>query len=126
MYNYNEVEKKERRKIISITVAIVALILVLLVAIIVVATRREVSDNIVSGDGNTEFVITEGEESSEAETEASAVETVSSEIVESTPVVLETETVIAQTGPEDVLPIAVVLGVLTAAGTAAYMKFIKA
>ena len=120
MYNYNEVEKRERRRIISVAVAAAVLILVLIVAIIVVATKKTPSEN-VGGSENTSFVGTIEEE--EAKDEETVVGTISTE---TTPVQTPTSSVVTEnipdTGPEDLLPIALMLGALTAYITTLVMK----
>lgn len=131
MYNYNEVEKRERRRIISVAVAAAVLILVLIVAIIVVATKKTPSEN-VGGSENTSFVLegsesTEEEEGTVEEEKSDSEETVVGTIsTETTPVQTPTSSVVTEnipdTGPEDLLPIALMLGALTAYITTLVMK----
>lgn len=121
-YNYDEVEKKSRRKVISIAVAVTVLILVLVTAIIVVATTRNDGGEVAEGE-NAEFVI-EGEAAEEGADAGNTLGTITTEETVEEEVVLPAETVttITQTGPEEVLPMAILLGVLTMAGTAAFVK----
>ncbi|MDO4611823.1 MAG: hypothetical protein Q4B34_03115, partial [Candidatus Saccharibacteria bacterium] len=123
-YNYDEVEKKSRRKVISIAVAVTVLILVLVTAIIVVATTRNDGGEVAEGE-NAEFII-EGETPVEEVTDAgnSALGTITTEETTEEEVTLPAETVttITQTGPEEALPMAILLGVLTMVGTAAFAK----
>ena len=137
MYYQEEADKKERRKIIAVATAAVALILILLVAIIVVATKKTRPS--VSTGENTTFEISETTESEdttvateEVETESSilggfSTETEETEETESedetteTTVAVETTSDIADTGPEEILPLALVLGSLTTCAVSAKM-----
>ncbi len=124
-YNYDEVEKKSHRKVISIAVAVTVLILVLVTAIIVVATTRNDGGEVAEGE-NAEFVI-EGEAAEEGADAGNTLGTITTEetVEEATEEVeqpAETVTTITQTGPEEVLPMAILLGVLTMVGTAAFAK----
>lgn len=127
MYNYNEVDdKKERRKIISIATAVAVLILVLVVAIIVVATGKSTGKNL-GGDENASFVIeetTEESESSESEeSEGSTLGTITTDtVVVEKPTTDKAPEAMPDTGPADLLPIALLLGGLTTAGTTVLMR----
>ena len=128
MYYQEEAEKKERRKIIAVATAAMVIILVLIVAIIVVATKKS-NKTSVGGDDNAAFTIAEGTETEESESEPESkpeeetepvVGTITTENAPAeTPVVVaelpaETNTSMPSTGPEDVLPVALMAGLLVA------------
>ena len=136
MYYQEEADKKERRKIIAVATAAVALILILLVAIIVVATKK--ARPVVTSEGeNTSFEISENTEDTESTNTTSTEETVETEDVIVAGFSTETETSeakdevkeeaaatesaatvgnadsVVDTGPEEILPLALVAGTLT-------------
>ena len=138
MYYQGEVEKNDRRKIITVATAIVVVVLILVVAIIVVATRKSGGENI-GGNDNASFAIEDDKDGNESEggenTEnreaegkkeeeqpASVAETI---VVSTKPATstAETATEVPTTGPADVLPMALGLGSLTTAGTAYALSF---
>lgn len=139
MYN-TDVDKKERQKIIAIATATAGLILALVIAIIVVAVQRP-SENL-GGEENGSFSISEGtedqkpaedekpeeSEGSESEDEGSKLGEISTKPETTVPEVPGESTTdkmpeeITSTGPADVLPMALMLGVLTSVATAAVMK----
>lgn len=127
MYN-TEIDKKERNKIIAIAAAAATLILVLVVAIIVVATKKPAEN--IGGNENSSFAIEEENEgeaveepTEETESGASELGSLTTEtIVAEEPTTDKAPAEIASTGPEDILPVALVLGILTTAATAVVMK----
>ena len=127
MYNL-EIEKKQRRKVVAIASATVALILLLIVAIVVVATSKSSRQNI-GGDNNGSFSIVESEkaeEKAEAKTEEKKEEKPATVAESSKPQAAATPATatskMPSTGPEDLMPLAVLLGGLTTAGTAVLVK----
>ena len=139
MYYQGEVEKNDRRKIITIATAILAVVLILMVAIIVVATRKS-GGEAAGGNDNASFEIADEtaktEEKPKEEEQPKAEEkkeekpaSVSETIVVSTkPASTAAETPtgnVPTTGPEDGLMMAVALGSLTTAGTAYALSFRK-
>ena len=130
MYNA-EAEKKERRKVVIFAGVTVALILALIVAIVVVATNKSSRKNI-GGTDNGSFTISESTENKDDKEQAaksedkpaSTVGTVTTKPAASTtkPVVTATASDIPNTGPEDMLAVAGILGGVTTAGTAYVMS----
>ena len=114
MYYQGEVEKSDRRKIITVATAIVVVVLILIVSIVVVAAKKSGGD-VATTENNTSFVADEPKE--EPKTEA-PVETVT---VSTKPAETTTKPV-PDTGPEDTLPMAVAFGSLATAGTAYLMS----
>lgn len=120
MYNFNEADKKARRKVIGITTAIVVVILALVVAIIVVATNK--SNNTVEEGA----AFTLDEKPAEADKAATTIVespvsegvSVGSTVINATPATTETTDTVASTGPEDLLPLALSAGAATTAGLA--------
>ena len=120
MYYQGEIEKKDRQKVIMIATAIVAVVLILVVAIIVVATRKTGGDS-VGGENNEPIAVEETPKTEEKANDPSTEKTtvpVSTKTTEAQ----ATATAVPDTGPEDLLPLALVLGVLTTAGTAYIMS----
>lgn len=115
MYNNAELEKKDRRKVIIIATATVVLILALIVAIIVVATNKTSRPN-VGGEDNSSFVIenTSKPEKTEVVSNTKAAEPAKT----TTPVTTKAEEM-PSTGPEDILPLALVLGMIATVATSA-------
>ncbi|MBQ6593630.1 hypothetical protein IJI00_00975 [Candidatus Saccharibacteria bacterium] len=116
MYNPDEMQAKERRKVIIFAVATVAVILALIVSIVVVATNKT-SVNL-GGEENTEFTLVEDKKETEkpATTTKSASNTnaaASNTTAKTTSPAIVTPTSVPNTGPEDLLPIALGLGALT-------------
>lgn len=114
MYYQGEVEKNDRRKIITVATAIVVVVLILIVAIVVVATRKS-GDNVTVTDGASTTIETPKEEPKEEP--KAPVETVTVSTQPTT-----TAKAVVDTGPEDFLPMALAFGSLTTAGTAYLMS----
>lgn len=138
MYYQNEVEKKERRKIIAGATIAVALILVLIIAIIVVAVKKSGHSNDVANETNTSFELEETASSAEEtevqdkneeqiesdeQTTESLVGAISSEKTSSSDeqdneetedlsIITNTNEEMPTTGPEEILPIAVLAGMI--------------
>jgi len=141
---YNETEKKERRKIIAIIIATVVLILALVAAIVITATSKS-RRNVGEGE-NSSFVIAdeyitgkkeeESENKSEEETKSSEedsakasdlgkISTESDEkAIDSAPAVSSVSS-LPETGAEDLLPLALLLGATTTFATSLVMNKIK-
>ena len=132
MYYQDEAEKKERRRLITFAVTTVVLILILIVAIVVVATKKAGSNKVTEGV-NSEFIFAE-ENTNESETEKTEEKTTETEENKSSetvgtlstttndaPVVISGASDLPTTGPEDLLPLALVLGALTTFGASAAM-----
>ncbi len=131
MYYQDEAEKKERRRLITFAIATVVLILILIIAIVVVATKK-VGSKDTSKDVNTSVVAVD-ENSSSEETASGDIGTLSTETIEADKTAESTKTTdapvinvvaspdIPTTGPEDLLPVALVLGALTAFSASAVM-----
>jgi flagellar basal body-associated protein FliL len=119
MYYQGEVEKNDRRKIITVATAIVVVVLILIVAIIVVATRKS-SGNVAVTDGDsTTIEAPKAEPKEEPKEEPKApVETVTVSAQPTT-----TTKAVVDTGPEDGLMMAAAFGSLTTAGTAYALSF---
>ena len=131
MYYQGEAEKKERRKIIAVATAAVVLILILIVAIIVVATKKSAKSNI-SDAQNSAFELSE---SDDKKTETEKTEDKKDESQNNVGNLSNNATVannndvpavvagadIPSTGPEDVLPVALILGALVAYGSSAIL-----
>ena len=123
MYYQGEIEKKDRRKVITIATAIVVVVLILIVAIIVVATRKSTANNSVGGDKNTSFTIDETEDKKADEKAEETAEVVAITTVETEkPATVEAKADIPTTGPDDFVSTAVALGSLTTAATAYIMS----
>lgn len=115
MYYQGEVEKNDRRKIITVATAIVVVVLILVVAIIVVAAKKSSNDTVATTE-NTSSIVEEPKEQPKVETPVQTV-TVSTE--PATPV---TAAPVPDTGPEDTIPMILSFGSLTTAGTAYLMS----
>ena len=117
--NNLEIEKKQRQKLITIVASMVAVILLLVTAIAVVALGK----NDEQSDANTEngefSIIDEGEGKDDLATEEKKTEAKVVKISTQTTAKLETEDILPETGATDLLPLALVLGGLTA-GVAAF------
>lgn len=113
----NEAEKKERRKIVISSSAIMAVILVLVVAIIVVATTKG-QENSVSNDGSA-FTLSENADKPAEETENKSSEKAESKPTSTNAATSSNATTdkIAETGPEDLLPLALAMGGMTTVAT---------
>ena len=125
-------QAKERKKIIIISIVAIALILILLIAIIVTATSHNQNDslsgdkinlNVASEDFEVVEVKTEAKqpESKEIETKSETQSPAAKEQPAVQPVATSTET-IAQTGPEDIIPLAIVSGTITTFLTSFYLN----
>ena len=136
---YSEIEKKERRKIIGISIILAVVILFLVVAIVVVATSKTNKTN-VGGDSNATLSIAEEteskdnesktEEKTETKTEnksdsnssdnkssdskSSSKTTVTTKTTNNTVSVSNDSKSLPDTGPEDFFPIALMSGALVA------------
>lgn len=113
MYYQGEVEKNDRRKIITVATAIVVVVLILIVSIIVVAARKS-GDN-VSTTETSSSVVEEPKEEPKPETKPVETVTVSTAPATNTKAVVDT-------GPEDTIPMILSFGSLTTAGTAYLMS----
>lgn len=135
MYYQGEVDKKERRKIIAVATISVIIILSLIVAIVVVATKKSAKSDI-SDAQNSAFELIESEDKTEDKTENKTEEnktadkttenkeakqesvkeigdlTTKQNQVSKTTNAAATSADMPNTGPEDVLPIALILGAL--------------
>lgn len=139
MYYQEEVEKKERRKVIILATIVVLVILMLLVAIIVVATKKSSRPSLTAAENSAVEINAEQNQATESETGATASEAENASETEATIVGgFSTETtatttdsgaaagpvqrdevsgdisVMPATGPEDILPIALIVGALIA------------
>ena len=127
MYYQTDVEKKERRRIIMISIAAAALILILLIAIIVVAAHKSSKNNDISKQTYSAFEKKEDTNIEKKKEEKTEVEVKTEEKTEDKPVIsTETTTSTANsdmpnTGPEEVLPLALVLGLGTTYAASAVM-----
>jgi len=131
MYYQGEVDKKERRKIIAVATISVIIILSLIVAIVVVATKKSAKSGI-SDAQNSAFELIESEDKAEEKTEEDKTAdkvtenkeakqesvkeigdlTTKQNQVSKTTNTAATSADMPNTGPEDVLPIALILGAL--------------
>ena len=120
--NYqNEADQKARRKIMTIAISAVALILILIVAIVVVSTKKPAKP-VTTGE-TTAF---EEEPKEEVKTEEvvekeSKIGQITTESTAKASVVAETASAVPTTGPEDFLPVALLLGSFTTFLTSAYL-----
>ncbi len=122
MYNL-EIEKKQKHKLITIVISMVIVIILLVVAIVAVTTNKSNQAGIIGENENDDFSIITSEPKPEedtkkevkTETKVSTVETLSTKTT-------KTESKLPETGPIDLLPIAVVLGLLTSGATAFAMN----
>ncbi|MBQ3348392.1 LPXTG cell wall anchor domain-containing protein [Candidatus Saccharibacteria bacterium] len=133
MYNPNEIEAKDRKKVVIFAGATAAVILALIVAIVVVATGKASRENI-GGTENGEFSIAESSEetkesddskesknSNSSSSSASKVGTVSTKTTATATAKSATTAAsedLPNTGPENLVPLALAMGALTTAGTA--------
>ena len=115
MYYQGEVEKNDRRKIITVATAIVVVVLILIVSIIVVATKKS-GDNVSTTDTASSSIVEEPKEEPVPDT-TKPVETVTVSTAPAT----STKAVV-DTGPEDTIPMILSFGSLTTAGTAYLMS----
>lgn len=112
-----KIEKKQKRNLITTAISMVVVIVLLVVAIVVVALDKNGDQGIV-GIENGEFTIVSDEQkTTETKAEESKKETKVVTITADTTKAAEKET-LPQTGAEDLLPLALVLGVLTTGATA--------
>ena len=116
MYYQGEVEKNDRRKIITVATAIVVVVLILIVSIIVVATKKS-GDNVSTTDTAASSIVEEPKEEPKPDT-TKPVETVTVSTAPAT----STKAVV-DTGPEDTIPMILSFGSLTTAGTAYALSF---
>ena len=119
--NYqSEEDRKARRKIITIAISTVVLILILIVAIVVVSVKQSSPK---SSEQVTTFEVVESDEPEANKSEEKKANTQFSQITTktTTPVVTETASSVPTTGPEDFLPIALILGALTAFITSTHL-----
>ena len=125
MYNL-EIEKKQRRKLIAITLCMVAVIVVLIVAIALVVAGKSSNKPAISDAEAGEFSLVDDstkteekktEAKTETKTEASTIGKISTQTKpEAAPT--EIANSVPSTGPEDLLPVALLLGALTTGVTA--------
>lgn len=112
-----KIEKKQKRSLITTAISMVVVIVLLVVAIVVVALDKNGDQGIV-GIENGEFTIVSDEQkTTETKAEESKRETKVVTITTDATKAAEKET-LPQTGAEDLLPLALVLGVLTTGATA--------
>ena len=124
MYTMTELDMKTRRKIITVIFVSVVLILFLIVAIVVAATSKKTHEN-TSEMGNSSFSIDDNGGKAQAETQPveTTVETesgvFSTEVATEQPAetvsvnTTESNAPIVNTGPEDILPVALLAGAMT-------------
>ncbi len=120
MYYQSEADKKNRRRLLIVGIATFALILILIISIIAVASKKSKSStDKIGSKTSTETIVEPGTEegtSEEKKTESLSTETKKEEpvaVVETNPTVSTTTTSVSNmpsTGPEEVLPLAFVLG----------------
>ena len=116
MYYQTDVEKKERRRIILISIATAILILVLLVAIIVVAAHKSArsgDEEIANQTNSGTFDYKEEnktEDKKDEKTETTQTESKPVITTDTAPAVTSTVSDMPTTGPEDILPLAILLG----------------
>ena len=130
MYYQEELNKKERHKIIAVATVALTLILALIVAIIVVATKKSDRTSVVNEENvafemtdenkeetkknkeeenkNIGLFSTDKKEEKEEEQKEEKKETVSE-----TPAVIASDDM-PSTGPEDILPVALLIGMIVA------------
>ena len=123
MYYQTDIEKKERRRIILITIAAAALILILLIAIIVVAANKSSKKDDVATQTNSAFEYKEEDKTEEKKEEKTETEKKEDKTVISTdtaPVANVVSDDMPNTGPEEILPLAIMLG-LGAAYVSSYV-----
>jgi len=120
MYYQSEADKKNRRRLLIVGIATFALILILIISIIAVASKKSKSSTDKIGSKTSAETIaepgTEEGTSEEKKTESLSTETKKEEpvaVIETNPTVSTTTTSVSNmpsTGPEEVLPLAFVLG----------------
>ena len=145
MYNTLETEKKQKHKLLAIAGVMLAVIIVLIAGIIVIANGKTTKKTIGSDEQGSEFAITESESkktdtskktstteestskktsettsTDESKTKSSSSTTTSKSGDDSSASAKTAETM-PKTGPEDLVPIALVLGMLTTVVTAVAM-----
>ena len=113
MYYQSEADKKNRRRLLIVGIATFALILILIISIIAVASKKSKSStDKIGSQTSTEEIVEPGTE--ENKTETLSTETKKEEpvaIVETNPTIVTTPVSdMPTTGPEEVLPLAFVLG----------------
>ena len=112
-----EIEKKQKRSLITTAISMVVVIVLLVVAIIVTALDKKSEQGIV-GIENGEFTIVSDEQKTEeTKAEEPKKETKVVTITTDAAKAAEKET-LPQTGAEDLLPLALTLGVLTTGAAA--------
>lgn len=124
MYYQNEVdpaEKKQRSRVIAVATSLAVVIVLLVVAIIVTATNKTSSEEeVISADTELETndsPIAKQEDNSSDKNKASDTATKTTEKSSKTAAKVETVSKLPTTGPVDMLPIALVLGMLTTGAT---------
>ena len=120
MYYQGEVEKNDRRKIITVATAIVVVVLILIIAIIVVATKKSSGDNIAVTE-NGSFNIEEKKEEPTEQPKEEPKEETPAVVIPAKPTT-DTSNEVPVTGPEDALPMALAFGSLATVGTAYLMS----
>lgn len=124
MYNM-EIEKKQKHKLAAIVIGMVIVIVLLVVAIVIVTTNKSTQTNVISETESNEFLIDNNEAKTETKPEETKTETVTKKETKvetiSTKTTKNTEKMPA-TGPVDLLPIAIVLGLMTTGVTAFAMN----
>lgn len=120
MYYQSEADKKNRRRLLIVGIATFALILILIISIIAVASKKNKSNtDKIGSKTSTETIVEPGtEEGTSEKTESLSTETKKEEpvaVIETNPTVSTTTTTTSvsnmpSTGPEEVLPLAFVLG----------------
>ncbi len=124
MYYQNEVdpaEKKQRSRVIAVATSLAVVIVLLVVAIIVTATNKTSSEEEVVG-AETELEtndspIAKQEDHSDDKNKAASAPAKTEEKASKAVAKVETVSKLPTTGPVDMLPIALVLGMLTTGAT---------
>ena len=109
-----EIETKQRQKLIVIAAGMAIIVVLLVGAIIMVACNKK-NDHGITGIENGEFTIV-GDEQKTEEPKADSTTTINDDAKDS-----QTESLPA-TGATDLLPLALILGVLTTGATALAMN----
>ena len=119
MYYQSEADKKNRRRLLIVGIATFVLILILVISIVAVASKKSKSSaDKIGSKTSTETIVEPGtEEGSDGnKSETLTTETKKEEpvaVVETNPTISTTVTTTSDmptTGPEEILPLAIVLG----------------
>lgn len=117
-----EIEKKQKQKLITIVISMVTVILLLVTAIAVVALGKNDEQGNADAENGEFSIIDEGEGKDDLATKEKKTEAKVVKISTQTTMGPGIEDVLPETGATDLLPLALILGVLTTGATALAMN----